>query len=557
LPEKWHSIGFRHLSVNVSLAMPSSTSIRTTGASESAAPVSPREPLFKWLHRRAAGVLLHPTSFPGPFGIGALDEGVVDNWLSFLEAAGMTYWQVCPLGPTGYGDSPYQCFSSFAGNPYLIDLQALQHFGLLSETDLAPLRELPADKVDFGWLYGTKWTALFQAFSNFKKKKSAGLAYGDFSEFRKRNADWLAPFSLFLALKNEHGGKPWWEWPDHLRFFNRVDQAKLPASVIERAEAHSFFQYVFFGQWSRVRDRAKERGISIIGDAPIFVARDSADVWGNPELFQLDPGTGQPLFVAGVPPDYFSADGQLWGNPLYDWENHRKTGYRWWLRRLEANFVLCDVLRIDHFRAFDTYWAIPAAASSARKGTWEQGPGLDFFEQVRKTMPDAKLIAEDLGDLTPSVRQLRDATGLPGMTILQFAFGSGSDNLYLPHNLRQNCVVYPGTHDNDTSLGWYHAAGDSARDHLRNYLRVSGAEVGWDFVRAAYASVATLAIIPLQDFLNLDSSARFNTPGIAEGNWQWRYSPGQLQTLHQNSAAYLHGIADLFGRLPTSKQPGE
>lgn len=511
-------------------------------------------PLFAWLQSRAAGVLLHPTSFPGEFGIGTLDENVVESWLGFLAAAGFQYWQICPLGPTGYGDSPYQCFSAFAGNPYLIDVGALVRFGLLMEEDVRPLRALPQDKIDFGWLYVTKWPALFRAFDNFKKSKAPRLPYGDFEEFRRVQREWLEPYGLFLALKDHHQGKPWWEWPDNLRFFSRAKKANLPAEVLQRAEAHAFFQYLFFGQWAGVRVRAEKLGIQIIGDAPIFVARDSADVWGNPELFQLDSNTGRPLAVAGVPPDYFSADGQLWGNPLYDWSKHEKDEYAWWRRRLAANFQICDVLRIDHFRAFDSYWAIPADSKSAKTGKWEKGPGFAFFEALQREMPQAKLIAEDLGELNPSVRLLRAATGLPGMTILQFAFGSGPDNLYLPHNLTFNSVVYPGTHDNDTTLGWYRAAGENERDHVRRYFRVSGSEVNWDFVRAGYAAVSGLAIFPLQDFFNLGSEARFNSPGKGEGNWQWRYRREQLEKLHRESAGYLRALGELYGRLPESKQ---
>ncbi len=532
-------------------------STRSTGSSDATTSTSSTatgRPLFEWLQSRAAGVLLHPTSFPSAFGIGGLDESVVEAWFNFLSAAGFQYWQICPLGPTGYGDSPYQCFSAFAGNPYLIDVGALQHFGLLTEEDLKPLRALPQDKVDYGWLYVTKWPVLFRAFSNFKNGLAPHLPYGDFAEFKRVNRDWLDSFSLFLALKDHHQGKPWWEWPENLRFFSRAQKASLPPEVSARAEAHAFFQYLFFGQWSNVRARAKKHGLQIIGDAPIFVARDSADVWGNPELFQLDPTTGHPRVVAGVPPDYFSADGQLWGNPLYDWEKHTTDSYAWWRRRLAANFQICDVLRIDHFRAFDSYWSIPADAQSAKTGKWEKGPGLDFFEALQREMPHAKLIAEDLGELNPSVRLLRASTGLPGMTILQFAFGSGPDNLYLPHNLAFNSVVYPGTHDNDTTLGWYRAAGENERDHVRRYFRISGNEVNWDFMRAGYAAVSGLAIFALQDLFSLGSEARFNSPGKAEGNWQWRYRPEQLEKLHRESADYLHSLGDLYGRLPESKQ---
>jgi 4-alpha-glucanotransferase len=480
-------------------------------------------------------------------------NSAVDDWLELLAAAGIRYWQVCPLGPTGYGDSPYQCFSAFAGNPYLIDLKALVRAELLSDGDLAPLEELPRDRIDFGWLYVTKWPALFRAFSNFKAKPSRPLPYGDFESFRAEHKDWLEPFSLFQALKDHHHPKPWWEWPENVRFFSNARKSELSADLLARAEAHAFFQYLFFGQWREVRQKAARLGIEIIGDAPIFVARDSADVWANPSLFQIDQTTGQPIFVAGVPPDYFSADGQLWGNPLYAWEAHAANGYSWWLSRLRMNFEVCDVLRIDHFRAFDTYWSIPAIAKTAKTGSWQPGPGLAFFEAVKTAMPDARRIAEDLGELMPSVIELREATGLPGMAILQFAFGGEADNAYLPHNQRANSVVYPGTHDNDTTLGWYRSADEKTRDHVRRYFRVSGSEAGWDFVRSAYASVAGLAIISLPDLLSLGADARFNTPGVAAGNWQWRYRAEQLAALRTQSAGYLYELGALYGRLLEKK----
>lgn len=505
-----------------------------------------RPPLFNWLDRRSAGLLLHPTSLPGNQGVGVLDDSV-NALLGFLKDAGIRYWQVCPLGPTGYGDSPYQCFSAFAGNPYLIDLTALQRLGLLSSADLAPLHALPASGVDFGALYGAKWPALFQAHANFKKT-SGKLPYGDFAAFRAAQADWLEPYALFMALKDHHQGQPWWLWEPHLRFYGKARSAPESAKLADRVEAYAFFQFLFFGQWQIVRTKARERQIEIIGDAPIFVARDSADVWTHPDLFQINQATGEPLAVAGVPPDYFSADGQLWGNPLYDWTRHADDGYAWWLRRLKANFELCDVLRIDHFRGFDTYWSIPANAETAKHGSWEHGPGLAFFEAVKAALPDCRLIAEDLGELAPSVHVLRRAAGLPGMSILQFAFGGGSDNTYLPHNLTANNVVYPGTHDNDTTLGWYGSIDERTRDHVRRYFRIPGHEINWDFVRAGYAAVSNLAVFPLQDLLNLGSSARLNTPGKAAGNWQWRYSTDQLAKLHHSSAPYLRDLGELYGR---------
>ena len=489
-------------------------------------------------------------------------DSAVDQWLAFLRDAGIGHWQICPLGPTGYGDSPYQCFSVFAGNPYLIDLHALVHAGLLTEDDLTPLRALPHDRVDYGWLFAAKWPALFRAHKNYRARLGASPSgfpaqpYGDFANFCTEQASWLNAYGLFMALKDHHHGQPWWTWPEALRFYACAKTSPLAATVAERAEAYAFAQYLFFGQWAQLRAKARAAGVVLIGDAPIFAALDSADAWSRPELFQLDPKTGRPLAVAGVPPDYFSADGQLWGNPLYDWPAHAAENYSWWLARLRANFALCDIVRIDHFRAFDTYWSIPADAPTARTGQWKPGPGLAFFRALRAALPDARLIAEDLGDLTPQVIALRDATGLPGMAILQFAFGGSSDNAYLPHNLRANSVIYPGSHDNDTTPGWYAAADEKTRDHLRRYLRVSGGEVGWDLVRSAYSAVSSLTVIPLQDLLGLGSEARFNLPGKADGNWQWRYAPDRLAKLHRESAPYLRELGRLYGcLLYTSPSP--
>ena len=498
------------------------------------------------------GALLHPTSLPSDQGIGVLD-GAVDLWLQFLREAGIGHWQVCPLGPTGYGDSPYQCFSAFAGNPYLIDLNALVSAGLLTNADLNQLRALPRDHTDYGALYSHKWPALFRAHANFRAAKSrAPQPYGDFAAFRVMHAGWLDAYALFMALKDHFGGQTWQKWPAAVRFYSRARTSPLAAEVALRAEAYAFTQYLFFGQWSQLRAKARAAGVTLIGDAPIFAALDSADAWSRPELFQLNQETGSPIAVAGVPPDYFSADGQLWGNPLYDWPAHAAEGHAWWLTRLRANFMLCDIVRIDHFRGFDTYWSIPADAPNARTGEWKSGPGLPFFRAVRTALPDARLVAEDLGDLFPSVLALRDATGLPGMTILQFAFGGGNDNLYLPHHNHTNSIHYPGTHDNDTTLGWYRSADEKSRDHFRRYFRVNGAEPGWDAIRAAYASTSRLAIAPLQDFLSLGSEARFNSPGKAAGNWQWRCTASQLDDLRRHSACYLRELGTLYDRLPIS-----
>lgn len=513
----------------------------------SATPAPGAAPLFNWLDHRAAGVLAHPTSLPSPYGIGAFDDTAI-KFLNFVAAAGMQYWQVCPLGPTGFGDSPYQCFSSFAGNPYLIDPGALIAAGLLSEAAVAPLRSLSADHVDYGAIYEKRRPLLFTAHAAWRNGGKRPLPYGDFAAFRKQQDGWLPGYAAFSALKDHFQGKPWWEWPADVRSFAAAAKSPLLRTLADRIEAYEFIQYLFFGQWARIRAHAARLRIGIIGDTPIFTALDSADVWANPELFQLDRATLRPTSVAGVPPDYFSADGQLWGNPLYDWPAHEKTGYTWWIARLRANFALCDVVRIDHFRGFEAYWSIPAGAPNARTGTWVPGPGAAFFRAVQRAMPEVKLIAEDLGLLTPGVIELREATGLPGMAVLQFAFGGAADNLYLPHNHRANTVVYPGTHDNDTTLGWYATTEEKVRDHVRRYLRISGNEIGWDFVRVAYESVANLAVVSLQDLMSLGSTARFNTPGKSQGNWTWRYRPEQLESLHRNSAGYLRDLAALYGR---------
>lgn len=503
-------------------------------------------PLFDWLKRRGAGVLLHPTCLPGDQGVGVFDAHA-EQFLDFLAAAGVKFWQICPLGPTGYGDSPYQCFSAFAGNPYLVDLAPLVEHGLLAAADLAPLRELPADRVDFGALHRLKLPLLRQAHRAFKAKRPV-LPYGDYAAFRRTHAAWLDTYAVFRALKDHFGGASWTEWPAEARDSAAAMRSPLAARLADEAEAHAFAQYLFFGQWSRLRAAAHARGIEIIGDLPIFVALDSADAWANPALFELDPVTRRPLAVAGVPPDYFSADGQLWGNPLYRWEAHRAENYRWWIERMRAAFALYDVVRIDHFRGFDTYWRIPLPAENARAGAWLPGPGLELFRAIHAALPEARIIAEDLGDLTPSVHELRDACGLPGMLVLQFAFGGDAANSYLPHHATPNSVIYPGTHDNDTTLGWYRTAGEHERDFVRRYLRVSGAEIPWDFIRAAYACASRLAVIPMQDVLSLGGDARFNTPGKPDGNWQWRYSAAQLAPHLGGTAAYLRELAQLYAR---------
>jgi 4-alpha-glucanotransferase len=514
--------------------------------------------LFNWLSSRSAGVLLHPTSLPGNQGIGTLDGAAV-RFLDFLQAAGMSWWQVCPLGPTGYGDSPYQCFSAFAGNPYLIDLQDFVARKLLKADELAPLADVGAGNVDFGALYRLKWPLLRLAFIRHRLANSPALGPEGFDQFKAAQASWLEPYALYSALKDSFGGGAWWEWPAQTRSFVDIPSS-VRAKLHDEISAHQFYQYAFFSQWRRIRAEAARRGIGIVGDIPIFVAADSADAWSCPGLFELG-NDGRPVAAAGVPPDYFSEDGQLWGNPLYRWEVHARDGYAWWKSRLRSTFEMCDIVRIDHFRGFDSYWRIPLPAENAKAGEWRAGPGLDFFRAVGAEFPDARIIAEDLGLLTPSVEELLAETGLPGMAVLQFAFGDDAKNPYLPHNLTRNRVIYPGTHDNDTTLGWYPAAGEATRDHMRRYLRITGSEAGWDFIRAAYSSVAGITVVPMQDILSLGSQARFNTPGKAEGNWRWRLADGDIESLAaKGTSAYLAGLAELNGRMPPEptvpKPPG-
>jgi 4-alpha-glucanotransferase len=388
------------------------------------------------------------------------------------------------------------------------------------------------------------------AFEKFRSAKRAALPYGDFGEFKEKHASWLDSYALFQALKTHFNGSPWTAWPTEYSSFAEAAASPLAAELADDCEARKFNQYLFFGQWATLRHYAKKRNVSIIGDIPIFAALDSADVWANTKLFQFDTKKHVPTAAAGCPPDYFSVDGQLWGNPLYDWKALKQSGYKWWLDRLRSSFQLYDIVRIDHFRGFESYWSIPAGAKTARNGSWQPGPGLDFFQAVKKAFPKARIIAEDLGELTPAVRELRKATGFPGMAILQFAFGSGPDNLYLPHNLEARQVLYPGTHDNDTTRGWYQTSGETVQDHVRRYLRVNGEEVSWDFIRASFSAVSNLAVIPFQDLLNLDSEGRLNTPGVAAGNWKWRYTTAQFERLRRHSTGYLRELGGLYGRLP-------
>lgn len=511
-------------------------------------------PLFDWLRERSTGVLLHPTALPGDTGIGTLGKEAM-AFIDLLHTCGMGYWQICPLGPTGYGDSPYQSFSAFAGNPYLIDLETLAEDCYLLESELQPLRGLAAAEVDFGYQWEQRWPILQTAADRFLSLLEGhsplthehAKAHGaSFANFCKANAEWLEPYALYSALKREHGGKSWFDWPRAQRSYATARALTHSAQVGVEVARQKVYQYWFAQQWQRLRSYAAEKSVQIIGDIPIFVSLDSADTWSRPELYELN-ANGKPSAVAGVPPDYFSPLGQLWGNPLYAWERHRQDGYGWWQQRLRHAFAMYDVVRIDHFRGFDTFWRIPAREKDARRGKWVKGPGLEFFQMISEKFPDCRLIAEDLGELSQSVRDLRAQTGLPGMAILQFAFDS-ADSAYLPHNLRRNSILYPGTHDNNTTVGWYESAPLHTRDQMRRYLGVNGEAVSWDMIRCGYASVSRLFVVALQDLLSLGEEARFNVPGQSAGNWKWRVTNQQLERLHSDSAHYLRELKDLYCR---------
>ncbi|MEY3000734.1 MAG: hypothetical protein RL648_948 [Verrucomicrobiota bacterium] len=495
-------------------------------------------------------MLSHVSSLPGPYGIGKLGEEA-RRFVDFLAGAGCRYWQICPVGPTGYGDSPYQSFSSFAGNPYFIDFEPLIKAGYLESEALEPLRALEPRLVDYGALYEQMWDLLAMAHRAYLAAPDRLGALESLEAFRARNAAWVEGFGVFMALKKAHGGAAWQTWEQPYRdgpgAFKQLDP-----TVREEAERHVFYQYLFDTQWTALRAYAAERGVEIIGDLPIFVAMDSADTWQDRGVFRLD-RSGRPDVVSGVPPDYFSEKGQLWGNPLYDWDGLKADGYGWWMRRLERIFALYDVIRLDHFRAFDSYWEVPAGSPDACHGQWRAGPGLHFFHTLRRRLPMARIIAEDLGYITEGVVRLRQEAGLPGMKILQFSYGHDDNNVNLPHFHHQDAVVYTGTHDNDTTRGWLEHLGPGTRSRVQAYYKLEGSSA-MPIVEAAMASVARLAVIPVQDLLDLGSEARFNLPGSGHGNWRWRLTEAELGELSQRVAPMVHRLNDLYDRFGDDRQ---
>lgn len=486
---------------------------------------------------RASGILLHPTSLPGSYGMGEIGPEA-HRWLAHLNGMSQKLWQVLPLGPTGYADSPYQTLSTFAGNPMLVSIAALREEGLLHEEDVKNFPPLPPGHVDYGPAILARSQVLHKAATSFPRRASASLKAGQ-TAFEEKHAAWLEDFALFSVLKTAHGGGPWVHWPSPLVQREKsalADARKKYAKEIRHAK---ILQFLFHHQWFALRREAKTRGISIIGDIPIFVAHDSADVWCHPELFFLEKN-GQPTVIAGVPPDYFSQTGQRWGNPLYRWDVHEDQGFSWWINRLRSTFELYDIVRIDHFRGFAANWEIPASEPTAVKGRWVPGPGRKLFDAAHKALGKLPIIAEDLGVITPDVDALRDGLGFPGMRILQFAFGDDPKAAeFRPESYPTNCVVYTGTHDNDTTVGWYRSepGKDSTRNaeqiareqhNARTYLSSDGSQIHWDLIALALRSAASTAIYPLQDILGLGSNARMNVPGRENGNWAWRFQWNQL-----------------------------
>jgi len=490
---------------------------------------------------RSSGVLLHPTSLPGPYGIGDLGPAAY-AWVDQLAQAKQQWWQILPLGPTGYGDSPYQSFSAFAGNPYLLSPELLSEDGLINNSDLAGV-SFPAHYVDFGPVIQFKKRLVARAWENFHRSRGGPLQAA-FETFRNEQSQWLDDYALFMALKDAQGGRSWQEWPRELRRREPAALARARQELAGSIGLQQFAQFLFARQWQRLRQYAHGKGIKIIGDIPIFVAGDSADVWANPQFFLLDKEC-RPVFVAGVPPDYFSATGQLWGNPLYDWAALAKDGFRWWLARFQATFAQVDMVRLDHFRGFEAYWEIPAGRPNAIVGRWVKSPGAELLDTLQRVLGKLPIIAEDLGVITPEVDALRMRFGLPGMRVLQFAFDSDATNRFLPHNYDRNQIVYTGTHDNDTTRGWYAAAPERDRDFARRYLARDGSDIGWDLVRLAWSSVAEWTVAPLQDLLNLGTEARMNFPGKPSGNWTWRYLPQQVQPWVWGR---LGELTELYGR---------
>ncbi len=488
---------------------------------------------------RSSGILMHISALPGPYGIGTMGKRAVE-FVDFLEKSGQSVWQVLPLNPTGYGDSPYQSCSTFAGNHYLIDLDALVKDGLLKQAELDEIRWCRSEtKADFGSLYNHRLRVLRVAYSRFHDDKALDA-------FCRENENWLTDFALFMALKDRFGGKPWYQWDEKLRFREEAALREAYETLNGEIRFCCFVQFLFFKQWQDLRAYAHSKNISIIGDVPIYVPYDSVEVWKDPQLFQLDEALN-PVNVAGCPPDAFSEDGQLWGNPLYRWDVMERDGFRWWIRRLAAAGKMYDIVRMDHFRGLESYWSIPYGDKTARGGKWVKGPGMAFVDAVKKNLPELKMIAEDLGFLTQEVLDLRASSGYPGMKVLEFAFDSREPSDYLPHTYVPNTVCYTGTHDNMTMRQWFETASAEAVEYAADYMKLSETEgYVWGAIRTAFASVSDCCVVPMQDFLNLGEQARMNFPGtLSDSNWTWR---AKDDIMSKDLADKILKLTKLYGR---------
>lgn len=491
---------------------------------------------------RSSGLLLHPTSLPGPYGIGDLGPAA-RQWVGDLARARQTWWQMLPLAPPGAGDSPYHAYSAFAGNPLLISPDDLRAEGLVDDADLST--DFPTGRIDFGRVIAFKDRLLARAWENFNRGTSAALGPA-FEEFRAAESLWLEDYALFMAIREAHSRVSWIEWPEPLRMREPAAIHRARRDLADAIGRHQFAQFLFARQLAALRVHARGHGVKLIGDLPIFVAPDSADVWANPHLFRLDAGR-RPTVVAGVPPDYFSATGQRWGNPHYDWGAMLRDGFAWWKARMRAVLAQADLVRIDHFRGFEGAWEIAADEPTAVRGRWVRGPGAELFKALRDELGGLRVIAEDLGEITPAVDALRERFRLPGMRILQFAFGGAVEKRFLPHTFDRNCVAYTGTHDNDTTRGWYESLTPVETAGFHRYAPEAATDPIWALIRFAWASVADLAVAPVQDLLGLGSEARMNVPGTAEGNWGWRLEPGRMTSEHLDRLAEL---TVTYGREP-------
>jgi 4-alpha-glucanotransferase len=492
------------------------------------------------MNKRGSGILMHITSLPSPYGIGTLGRAAYD-FVDFLHAARQSYWQILPIGPTGFAESPYQSLSSFGGNPYFIDLDILSQEGLLSSEDYKYLDfGRDRERVDYPRIFENRYRVFKKAYL-----KGRTIYSEEIEKFKEENSWWIEDYALYMALKFKNDLKPWDQWQEDIKLRREPAIEKCREALKDEIEYWVFLQYIFFTQWKCLKSYANSKGIQIIGDLPIYVAQDSVDTWSNSELFLLD-GNKNPIKVAGCPPDYFSKHGQLWGNPIYHWEEHEKQNFKWWIKRIKKNMENFDIIRLDHFRGIESYWEVPYGNETAEEGQWMKGPGMKLIKAIEESLGKVNIIAEDLGILTPEVMKLKEEAGYPGMKVLQFAFQAGEESIYLPHNIDRNSVVYTGTHDNNTIMGWFEDSSHRDINFAIEYLKLNKVEgYNWGMIRGAWSSVSNTSIAPMQDFLGLGSHSRMNTPSTIGGNWCWRVKEEELSTA---LAERIRKLTILYGR---------